>query len=89
MEKIDVNDNRVVHLACAQTASGTKTFNACPLVAAPTACGHATMKSYLGVAVADGTPDAVAGVKGGVRRAGDLGGIASAPKGPAVRLERW
>jgi hypothetical protein len=59
------------------------------VVPAPTASDHATTKSYVDVAAACGTQDAASGLKGRIRLAGDLGGIASVPTVPALRLERW
>jgi hypothetical protein len=79
------NEDAVVHLAGAETVSGTKTFNASPVVPAP-ASDHVITKSCV---EGRGTPGARSGVKGGNRLAGDRGVTAYAPTVAALRLQRW
>lgn len=75
-------DSTVVHTSGAESIAGTKTFQASPVVPAPTLGGHATTKTYVDGAVAAGAPDATTSVKGIVQLTGDLGGTATSPTVP-------
>lgn len=83
------NDNAVVHRAGAETVGRTKTFDASPVVPAPTADDDATTKSYVNVAVSGGTPGAAPGGEGKHQPAGDLDVTGCAPTVLATRLEPW
>lgn len=78
-------DAGIVHLAGAETITGTKTFSLSPIVPAPTNGTDAANKAYVdGVAGSGSTPDADAVTKGKLQLAGDLGGTAAAPTVPAL-----
>lgn len=78
------DDSAVVHIAGNESITGNKTFQASPLVPAPTLGSHATTKTYVDNAVAAGVPDATTTSKGIVQLAGDLGGTATAPTVPGL-----
>jgi len=77
-------DSAVVHNTGAETVAGTKTFQASPVVPAPTLGGHATTKTYVDGVVAAGAPDATSSTKGILQLTNDLGGTATAPTVPAL-----
>jgi hypothetical protein len=57
-------DGTVVHKTGAESVSGTKTFQASPVVPAPTLGGHATTKTYVDNAVSAGGAGFAAGMLG-------------------------
>jgi len=77
-------DSTVVHTTGAETIAGTKTFQASPVVPAPTLGGHATTKTYVDATVGAGAPDATASSKGVVQLAGDLGGTGTSATAPVI-----
>jgi hypothetical protein len=77
-------DVTVVHNTGNESISGTKTFQASPVVPTPTLGTHATTKTYVDSAVSAGAPDASSTIKGILQLAGDLAGTASAPTVPAL-----
>lgn len=58
------DDNTVVHLANAETLSGTKTFSASPNVPTPTANGQASNKAYVDTSLAGKTDKSTLAAKG-------------------------
>jgi hypothetical protein len=78
------DDSSVVHNTGAESVAGTKTFQASPVVPAPTLGGHAATKTYVDATVAAGAPDATASTKGVVQLAGDLGGAGTAAAAPVI-----
>lgn len=54
------DDASVVHNSGAESVSGTKTFNASPVVPTPTAGGHAATKAYVDSAASSGGAHTVA-----------------------------
>lgn len=77
------NNADVVHLSGAEAISGTKTFNAPPIVPTPVNPTHAATKAYVDAA-APTLPDATATDKGVVQLAGDLAGTADSPTVPEL-----
>lgn len=78
------DDNAVLHLAGAETVTGSKTFSASPTVPAPSSGDHATNKTYVDGVAASGTPDADGSTKGKVQLAGDLAGTGSVAAAPII-----
>jgi hypothetical protein len=78
------SDSAVVHNTGAESIAGTKTFQASPVVPAPTLGSHATNKTYVDSAVASGAPDATTSSKGLVQLAGDLGGAGTTAAAPVI-----
>lgn len=76
------NNADVVHRTGAETISGTKTFNASPVVPVPTSDTHAATKAYVDNSA--GAPDATTTSKGVVQLAGDLSGTADSPTVPSL-----
>jgi hypothetical protein len=79
-------DSSVVHTSGAESIAGTKTFQASPVVPAPTLGGHAATKTYVDATTAAGAPDASTLQKGIVQLTNDFGGTATAPTVVATHL---
>lgn len=77
-------DSDVVHTTGAEAVSGTKTFNASPVVPTPTLGGQAANKTYVDSVAGAGAPDATSSTKGILQLTGDLGGTASSPTVPEL-----
>jgi hypothetical protein len=78
------SDSAVVHNTGAETISGTKTFNASPIIPIPTSSGHAATKAYVDSAAGAGASDATVSSKGIVQLAGDLGGTGTDAAAPII-----
>jgi hypothetical protein len=78
------DDGTVVHNTGNAVVSGTKTFQASPIVPIPTLGGHAVTKTYVDGAVSAGAPDASSTTKGILKLTGDLGGTADSPTVPGL-----
>jgi hypothetical protein len=77
-------DSAVVHNTGAETVSGTKTFNASPVVPLPTLGSQAANKTYVDSVAGAGAPDATTTIKGIVQLAGDLGGVGTTAGAPVI-----
>ncbi|HSW91075.1 MAG TPA: hypothetical protein VLG09_00330, partial [Candidatus Saccharimonadales bacterium] len=77
-------DSTVVHVTGAETVSGTKTFNASPVVPLPTLGSQAANKTYVDSVAGSGAPDATTSIKGIVQLAGDLGGTGTTAGAPVI-----
>lgn len=77
-------DSTVVHVTGAETVSGTKTFNASPVVPLPSLGNQAANKTYVDSVVSSGAPDATTSIKGIVQLAGDLGGTGTTASAPII-----
>jgi predicted flap endonuclease-1-like 5' DNA nuclease len=77
-------DSTVVHNTGAETVSGTKTFNASPVVPLPTLGSQAANKTYVDSVAGSGAPDATTSIKGIVQLAGDLGGVGTTASAPVI-----
>ena len=78
------NDSAVVHNTGAETIAGTKTFQASPVVPAPSLGSHAATKTYVDATVSAGAPDATASTKGIIQLGGDLAGTGSSAAAPVI-----
>ncbi|MDN5274790.1 MAG: hypothetical protein JWP06_691 [Candidatus Saccharibacteria bacterium] len=78
------DDTAVVHNTGNESISGTKTFQASPVVPTPTLGSQAANKSYVDSTVSAGAPDASPTTKGIVQLTGDLGGTATSPTVPGL-----